>query len=87
MAMSVNEAGQDCASGEIDSSGASSGEMENLIVGTDGEEAPIADGDGLRAGIVPVHSPKIAVVENEVWLQLLEGKERKGAHCSEEVPP
>ena len=85
--MSVNEAGQDRASTKIDSLCASSGSVQDLIVGTDGDEAPIADSDGLRAGIVLVDGPEVAVVENEFWLRLFEWEECKGAECSEERPP
>ena len=85
--MSVNEAGQNRASTKIDSPRAGGGNVENVIVGTDGDEAPIADGHGLRAGIVLVDSPEVAVVENQVWLRLFEGEECKGAECSEEIAP
>ena len=60
----INESWQNGFSDQVEFPASGTCQMKNLVVRTHGQEATVADRDGLGPGIVGVDSPKISVVEN-----------------------
>ncbi len=80
MGVSVDEAGQDGLAAEVDLPGVAGGQSEDFVVGSDGKEASVGDGDGLSFGLVCVDGPEVSVVEDEFGLGAVYGDERESAH-------
>src|SRR5688572_10619280 len=66
VAVRVDEAGDDRLAAEVDFSGVRAGEVEDVGLGADGENAPTADCDRLGLRLPGIHRQKTAVVQDQL---------------------
>ena len=83
--MRVDETGKYVFMTEIDLAAESRSEMQNVIIGPDCDEAPIADRNGLGARIFGIYRPEIPVVEDHVRFGAGERECSKRAHGEQKV--
>ena len=62
--MVVSQAGNDASAPQIDLAGAGSSQLFHLLVGTQGQDPSIGDGDGLLMGKIPVYGDDPAIEQN-----------------------
>src|SRR5262249_4632800 len=66
VAMGVDEAGSGGAAVEIDDAGVLRGELADLLVGADGDDLAVVNGDCLCPGVPRIHGDDLAVDPNDV---------------------
>ena len=85
MQVRVDEAGHDRAAGEIDRLRRGAGELANLLVAADGDEASVADRDCLGDAPAGVDGEDAAVAENEIGVlrrgELRKSKNGENSEC------
>src|SRR5258708_39053599 len=64
--MAVDQPGQDAPALEVDDPGLRTRERQYFLVGADGQEAAVADGDGARGRLASCKRSELAVMQDQI---------------------
>jgi hypothetical protein len=77
MRMSVDEPGDNCATGEVHFRSAGCRQRRNFFIGTNSQEAAVGDSDRLGTRLRRIHGQNVCVQQNKLGLALTQRQQRQ----------